>query len=190
MNRSVPFVVLAILVGLALPVIAQVRAIDPASSKITIHAYKTGLFSFAAHDHVIDAPIRAGNVDDARKTVTLEIETKRLQVLDPDESEKNRAEIQQTMLSGKVLDAEKYPEISFRSTSYKQKSGDEAELRGELSLHGEVREVVLAAKKVGQRWMGSTRFKQTEFGIQPVSVAGGTVKVKDEVKVEFEVELK
>jgi polyisoprenoid-binding protein YceI len=90
------------------------------------------------------------------------------------------------MLSGKVLDPEKYPEISFRSTSYKQKGG-EAELRGELSLHGKVREVLVVAKKVGQRWTGSTRFKQTEFGIQPIAVAGGTVKVKDEVKVEFEV---
>ncbi|MGE5114574.1 MAG: YceI family protein [Acidobacteriaceae bacterium] len=178
--------------ALAFPTLAsaQSRAIDPAASKITIHAYKTGLFSFAGHDHVIEAPIRSGNVDEAGKTVALEVEAKSLRVLDPDESEKNRAEIQHTMLSGKVLDPEKYPEISFRSVKYEQKTGDEAEVRGELSLHGQVHEVVLAVKKSGERWTGSTRFKQTAFGIQPVAVAGGTVKVKDEAKVEFEVGLK
>jgi len=31
--------------------------------------------------------------------------------------------------------------------------------------------------------------KQTEFGITPVKVAGGTVKVKDEVKVAFSIAL-
>jgi hypothetical protein len=31
--------------------------------------------------------------------------------------------------------------------------------------------------------------KQTDFGITPVTVAGGTVKVKDEVKIEFEIAL-
>jgi hypothetical protein len=29
--------------------------------------------------------------------------------------------------------------------------------------------------------------RQSEFGITPVTVAGGTIKVKDEVRVEFEV---
>jgi hypothetical protein len=31
--------------------------------------------------------------------------------------------------------------------------------------------------------------KQTDFGITPVTVVGGTVKVKDEVKIEFEIAL-
>jgi hypothetical protein len=29
--------------------------------------------------------------------------------------------------------------------------------------------------------------KQRDFGIEPVSVGGGTVKVKDELRVEFEI---
>jgi hypothetical protein len=37
------------------------------------------------------------------------------------------------------------------------------------------------------RYRGSARFRQTEFGITPVTVAGGTIKVKDEVRVEFEI---
>lgn len=29
--------------------------------------------------------------------------------------------------------------------------------------------------------------KQTDYGMKPVSVAGGTIKVKDEVKIEFSI---
>jgi hypothetical protein len=36
-------------------------------------------------------------------------------------------------------------------------------------------------------YTGSARLSQKDFGITPVSIAGGSVKVKDEVLVEFEV---
>jgi polyisoprenoid-binding protein YceI len=36
-------------------------------------------------------------------------------------------------------------------------------------------------------YRGSATVRQTDFGIKPVSVAGGTIKVKDEVRVEFEI---
>jgi hypothetical protein len=35
--------------------------------------------------------------------------------------------------------------------------------------------------------VGASRFKQTEFGVKPVKVAGGAIKVKDEVRVEFDI---
>ncbi len=178
---SMPFVM-----GMA----QEIREVDPANSKITIHAYKTGVFSFAGHDHVIEAPITSGQIDENDKTVTIRIETKNLRVLDPKETEKNRAEIQQTMLSNKLLDSQKYPEISFRSNSYRQDGKDSGEVLGELSLHGAVRLISLKVKKQGGRWTGSTRLKQTDFSLQPVSAAGGTVKVKDEVTLEFIVAVK
>jgi hypothetical protein len=36
-------------------------------------------------------------------------------------------------------------------------------------------------------YKGSARLKQTEFGITPVTVAGGAVQVKDEVTLDFDV---
>jgi hypothetical protein len=33
--------------------------------------------------------------------------------------------------------------------------------------------------------MAHTVLKQTAFGIKPISVAGGTIKVKDEVEIDF-----
>ncbi len=37
------------------------------------------------------------------------------------------------------------------------------------------------------RHRGSAWLRQSEFGITPVKVAGGTIKVKDEVRLDFEV---
>jgi hypothetical protein len=36
-------------------------------------------------------------------------------------------------------------------------------------------------------YRGSASFKQSEFGITPIRIAGGTVKVKDELKIEFDI---
>jgi polyisoprenoid-binding protein YceI len=42
-------------------------------------------------------------------------------------------------------------------------------------------------KKEKETFTGSTKLKQTDFGITPVSVGGGTVKVKDELKLDFQI---
>jgi hypothetical protein len=56
-------------------------------------------------------------------------------------------------------------------------------------LHGQERLIAVEVTLEGDRYRGSARLKQTDFGITPVTVAGGTVKVKDEVKIEFEIAL-
>jgi hypothetical protein len=38
-------------------------------------------------------------------------------------------------------------------------------------------------------YRGTATLKQTQFGITPVRLAGGTVKVKDEIKVDFSIAL-
>jgi polyisoprenoid-binding protein YceI len=110
-----------------------------------------------------------------------------MQVLDPNESDKNRAEIRATMLGPKLLEAEKFPRISFTSTSVTQMNADTAQVKGILELHGVKREVDLEVKRQGGHYVGATRLKQTSYGMTPITVAAGAVKVKDEVKVEFDV---
>ena len=39
----------------------------------------------------------------------------------------------------------------------------------------------------GGHYRGFASFKQSNFGISPIRIAGGTVKVKDEVKIEFDI---
>jgi hypothetical protein len=45
------------------------------------------------------------------------------------------------------------------------------------------------AKIDDTHFTGSATIRQTAFGITPIRVAGGTISVKDEVKVDFEIVL-
>src|SRR3954468_13404863 len=96
------------------------KQIDTAHSRITVYAYKAGLFSFASHDHVINVPIAAGTIDEEKRVVEFRVNSRELEVVDPDESAKNRSEIRATMLGPKLLEVDKYPVISFRSASVTQ----------------------------------------------------------------------
>jgi len=170
---------------------AQSDPIDPALSKITIHVDKTGVFSFAGDKHEVAAPIASGTVDEKAGTVEFTVDARKLQVLDPQLDEKKRAEVQKTMLSPAVLDSAKYPEIKFHSTKATPAGANAWRVTGDLTLHGQTHPATVEVKKEilsgTATYSGSTRLKQTDFGIAPVAVAGGTVKVKDELKLDFQV---
>jgi hypothetical protein len=155
-------------------------------STITIHAHKAGLFSGFAHDHVITAPIASGTLDAKAMTIQLTVAAKQMKVADPGVSEKDRAEIQSTMLGPKVLDPDKYPEIRFQST-HVEKIGDHYRVTGKLELHGASRELSFDVTGGPDRYQGKTKFKQTDFGMEPISLGGGTIKVKDELEIEIDV---
>jgi polyisoprenoid-binding protein YceI len=59
-------------------------------------------------------------------------------------------------------------------------------VHGNLNLHGKNQPVVVVVALEAGHYRGSATVKQTNFGIEPISIAGGTVKVKDEVKIEFD----
>jgi polyisoprenoid-binding protein YceI len=155
-------------------------------SMITIHVGKRGFFSGFGHEHTVIAPIASGSVDAGALTTQITVLTRQLKVTDSDVSDKDRAEVQSTMLGPKVLDAERYPEIRFRSSRVQSTGGQSYRVTGTLDLHGVSRELSFAATGTPDHYHGKAKFKQTEFGIQPVSAGGGTVKVKDELELEFD----
>lgn len=163
------------------------RAIDTQRSALTVRVYKSGLFSSFGHDHEIRAPIKNGAFDEEKNTVWFVVEAGSLQVRDSETSEKDRAEIQTTMLGPKVLDSEKSREIRFRSTAVNRHSNDQWTVHGDLTLHGQTRPVQAEVERKNGVYRGSAQVRQKDFGITPVSVAGGSVKVKDEVRIEFEI---
>ena len=96
------------------------------------------------------------------------------------------------MLGPKVLDQEKYPEIHFKSSSIKQTSPEHYSVAGTLELHGAKQEMsfeVTGEARDGavEHYHGATKLKQSDFGIKPISLGGGSVKVKDELELEFDV---
>jgi len=156
-------------------------------STITIHVNKSGLFSAFAHNHVVVAPIAQSTLDPRNMTAEITVHSKDLKVTDPGDSDSTRAEIQATMLGPKVLDAAKYAEIHFTSSRIEQTAPEHFRVMGSLDLHGAKQQLVFEVAWVSDHYHGSTKLKQTDFGIQPVSIGGGTVKVKDVVEIEFDV---
>jgi len=58
---------------------------------------------------------------------------------------------------------------------------------GRLSLHGVTRQIAVDVRSENGRFLGTCTLKQRDFGITPITVAGGTVKVKDELEIEFDI---
>src|SRR5205814_10484780 len=60
----------------------QASVID-SSSKLMVHAFKSGLFSGLADNHEIEAPISDGTVDEGALRVRFVVDANRMKVLDP-----------------------------------------------------------------------------------------------------------
>lgn len=162
--------------------------IDVEHSTIRIHVGKAGLFSAAGHEHWVTAPIAEGNLEETPPgQISFRVEARRLTVEeDKSLSTEQQAEVQRTMQT-QVLESEKYPEITFLSTSV-QKTGENTwQVRGDLTLHGQTRPVTAAVQKQRDAYVGRCQLKQTDFGIHPVRVGGGIVKVKDQLDIEFSI---
>jgi polyisoprenoid-binding protein YceI len=173
----------------AAPVNGQPRAIDAGKSVMTIHVYKTGMLSAFAHDHEISAPVAGGTVDIGGRKVALHVDAGTLRVQDAKVSGKDRGEIQANMLGADVLDAEQYKEIQFRSTSAESSGAGDWKVNGELTLHGQTRPISMEVHEKDGHYAGTCRFDITNFGIKPVKAAGGAVRVKNEVRIDFDIQL-
>ncbi len=173
--------------------------IDVEHSSITVHVLRGGVFGFTGDNHEIHAPISKGKLDEAAGSIEFEIETAKMQVLDPKMDPAKRAQVQEKMLGPDVLDSAHYPLIQFTSTSVKAGKTGHWSVAGNLKLHGALRPVTLEVSEPAdevsaagghtkvRHYQGTTTLKQSLFGIKPVSVAGGTVKVKDELKIDFDI---
>jgi polyisoprenoid-binding protein YceI len=185
--------------GAGLRPAASVRyRIDSGHSRFTVRAFAGGLLSFAAHNHNIairdftgDADITYGTVEPA--SLNMRVKADSLAVTDKI-SDDDRKKIETTMRND-VLETSRYPDIVFQSTGVSSTRLDEGKYQvkipGNLTLHGATHSVTLNARlDFGTNEfhaVGEFPIRQSEFGIKPVSVAGGTIKVKDEVRLSFDI---
>src|SRR5580698_7494502 len=119
---------LCTMLAAAVPVVAQEnaqqKAIDTQRSTITIHVGKSGLFSAAAHDHTINAPVSSGTIlESGTPHIEFRVETAKMTVK-PDSKidAKDQATIQ-THMEEMTLETKKYPEIAFRSSRIERIAG-------------------------------------------------------------------
>ncbi len=178
---------------------AKPSEIDVAHSSITVHVQRGGVFGFTGDNHEIHAPISKGKVDEAAKSVDFQVETAKMQVLDPKMDPAKRAQVQEKMLGPDVLDSAHFPLIEFSSTSVQSDKTGHWFVTGNLKLHGQSRPVTVQVSEPAEEvsasgprpkvrhYSGTASLKQSDYGIKPVKIAGGTVKVKDEIKIDFEI---
>ena len=167
---------------------AQRQGIDVSRSSVKIRVFKSGMFSAFAHDHEIQAPIDGGEIDSsANPSVQLRMDARKMRVLDPEISVDSRADIQRTMEGAEVLDVEHFPEISYHSTAIVSSGSGHWDVRGNLNMHGKNQPVAVSVSLEGGHYRGFASFKQSQFGITPIRIAGGAIRVKDEVKIEFDI---
>jgi polyisoprenoid-binding protein YceI len=166
------------------------RKIAGPQSTMTVRVSKTGFFSAFAHNHEIEAPIESGEVKESESpSIELRVDARKMRVLDPEASQDTRAQIQKTMQGPEVLDVDHFPDVRFQSNTIEARGAGHWVVHGKLDLHGQAHPVTVDVTLKDGFYRGSATLKQTAFGITPASIAGGTVKVKDEVKVEFQIAL-
>jgi len=174
-------------------------AVEPAASQVVIHVGKAGLFRFAGHGHEVVAPIHQGSavVDPDHlesASVELAFQAAALRVTGRGEPAGDVPKVQQAMVGPECLNAGRFPNIRFtsRAVTVKARTGDGVDVlvRGELTLHGVSREVLVPVHVVPGKdsisATGTTKIRQTAFGIKPISVAG-VVNVKDELEITWRV---
>jgi polyisoprenoid-binding protein YceI len=175
-------------------------SIDASESNLWVSVGKSGLFSALAHEHEIGVKSFTGRVvlpesGASGGTLELEIETKSFIVLDKKVSEKDRSEIYNAM-HNEVIESAKFPKITFKSSSISnlKQTGDNGYtliLNGDLNLHGVSKRIAVPIEATQSpqqlRATGKYTLKQTDYDIKVYSAAGGTVKVKNDVVINFNI---
>jgi polyisoprenoid-binding protein YceI len=173
--------------------------IDPKASTFVVRAFATGLLSSFGHNPTIAIPDFEGEVQFTSNaleeaSVRLVIRAASLTLTD-DISAKDREEIERRM-HDEVLETDGFEEIVYecnRVTPIQKLSEDlyVVMLNGELSLHGITNALPLTARVTMKgetlRAAGDFSVRQSDYEIRPVSAAGGTVKLKDELKLSFDI---
>lgn len=173
-------------------------SVDPTVSRFVIAVTATGFLSAMGHNPTIsvreysaEAGFVPGSLEQAFVRFKAAPETF---VVADDFSMKDKLEIESKM-KGEVLAVAQYPEIVFESSKVSSvKIGENAytvTIMGNLTLHGVTgRQVIVCQLAVNSetiRAFGEFTIRQTNYGIRPVSVAAGALRVKDDVKCSFDV---
>jgi polyisoprenoid-binding protein YceI len=170
--------------------------INSAISKFTVQAFASGLLSAFGHNPIISISDFSGeinlseDIDQSRFQITVQAASLKVA---SDASDKDRREIERLM-NKEVLESGRYPEIAYSCSSIASSKTGEGQywsaLNGELTLHGVTRNLTVPTRVFISgdtlKAAGSFSILQSDYGIKPVSVAGGSLKVKNEVKFVFD----
>ncbi len=205
-GRAVPLGgVLARTVVLALAFIGLAQAqnpgayqIDPQASRIEIHVFRGGFLASLGDNHVIHLTRFSGTTEGTRAgvwQVHVIGEAASLKVMDPGASDSTRQTVQEKMLGPAQMDVARYPTIELRARSVLP--GDDAKswrMLADVTVHGVTRQVEfpLAWSQNGDqlRVQGERKLMLRDFGIEPIRIGLGAVKVRNEFELTYDIALR
>jgi polyisoprenoid-binding protein YceI len=169
-------------------------SIDPAAGELRIRTGVAGRAAKMGHRLTIamqswDATVRWAG--DKPKSAELTVAVDSLAVISGEGGIKPLAGPEKGVARSnalKSLDAKKFPQIRFVADDI-AKTEDGYRLTGTTEIHGTARPQVvdLTVEDRGDTWVLSTQVSitQSDFGVKPYSLFMGSLKVADEVTVEF-----
>jgi polyisoprenoid-binding protein YceI len=172
--------------------------VDASRSRFIAQAFAKGLLSAFGHNPRLAIRSFEGEAEfdpasPNSASLWMKARADSLVVID-DMSEKDRREIERVTRE-ELLDVASYPEIVFQSAGVAARREAEGRyqvrITGDLSQHGMSREFAIDATALAEgndlRAQGGFTLRLTDFNIRPVSVAGGLLKLKDEVQLSFDI---
>jgi polyisoprenoid-binding protein YceI len=171
---------------------------DPGKSRFQVKATAIGMLSAFGHNPTV--AIRGFTGEAWFRPQAPEESSMRLRIdagslaISGAVNEKDRNEMERVMKQ-ELLETDRYPEIAFAGCgTAATKIADgmyRIALDGKLKMHGVEKNVQFPCNViVGEdtlRANGEFTIRQTEYRIRLVSVAGGTLKLKDELKFSFDI---
>jgi polyisoprenoid-binding protein YceI len=171
---------------------------DTRASQFSVQVVAGGLLSAFGHSPTIairdfSGDVRVNPDDLGHSSMKLTIQAESLAVRD-DISDKDRREIERTMRQD-ILETEAYPEIVYECSDISTSKVGEGQyaltLNGDLTLHGVTRfqavDVRVTLNGDALQAFGTFSLLQTDYALKLASVAGGALKVKDELKFSFNI---
>jgi polyisoprenoid-binding protein YceI len=170
--------------------------IDATMGRFTVQAFATGLLSAFGHNPKIgivdfDGEILSVPGSFEKAFVRLAVRTSGMEVLD-EMNRDDRKKLEQLMY-GEVLDVNQFPTAAYESREITvEKLGDDllqTHVDGELTFRGVTQSHSFDARvtDLGPVLGITAEFslRLSNYGIKPVSFAGGALRLKDEVKFNF-----
>ena len=184
-----------VLAPVAAPVPAGDYVIDKIHTSLIFRVNHLGFSTYTGRFTRVDAELQFNPANIAASRVSVNIDPRSI------EADNAPSGFLQTLAGDQWLDADRFPELSFRSQSVEVIGANSFRIHGQLTLHGVTRPMVLEAKYNGgyaghayeprARAGFSARgtLKRSDFGVSyGIPDAGSSFGVGDEVAVILETE--
>jgi polyisoprenoid-binding protein YceI len=173
--------------------------LDASRSKFMVRAFAGGLLWFKGHDHFIAVRDFDGEVrltPQAISPASLEMTIRSNSLVETrDVFTEQQKQIINRELREIVLETEKYPTITFKSTNVTGKLHPDgtfdAKIQGQLTMHGVTRGINIPARVslAGNdlRAQGEFTVNRSDFNVKATSAFHGTVRVRNKLKFTFDI---